>query len=150
WSYWRHTYGRRIVVLAGNNAAIAVAQRDSGDLRFFSAAGTELFNADGASAQLQRLTDANGALTGWRYATPELDVELYSAAGQLLSITMPGGLVQTLRYSDASTPTSVAPQAGLLISVSDTFGRVLQMTYDGASRLSTVTDPAGSIYTYQY
>src|SRR5262249_50295214 len=50
WSYWRHTYGRRIVVLAGNNAAIAAAQRERGDLRFFNDAGTELFNADGASA----------------------------------------------------------------------------------------------------
>src|SRR5206468_9809108 len=91
WSYWHHTYARRIVALVGNTAAMAVAQRESGDLRYFSAAGTELFNADGAAAQRQRLVDGSGAVTGWRYTTPDLDVELYNAAGQLLSITMPGG-----------------------------------------------------------
>jgi YD repeat-containing protein len=150
WSYWRHTYARRIVSLAGNSAAMAVAQRESGDLRYFSAGGSELFNADGAAAQLQRLVDGSGALTGWRYTTPELEVELYDAAGQLLSITMPGGLVQIIGYSDGSTPASVAPQPGLLISVSDISGRMLRLTYDGLARLSTVTDPAGNVYRYQY
>ncbi|HET9831892.1 MAG TPA: RHS repeat domain-containing protein, partial [Vicinamibacterales bacterium] len=142
WSYWRHTYSRRIVALAGNSAAIAVAQREGGDLRYFSAAGTELFNADGAAAQLQRLVDGGGALTGWRYTTPGLDVELYNATGQLLSITTPGGSVQSLSYSDATTPAGVAPQPGLLIAVTDTFGRMLRLTHDSAARLNTITDPA--------
>ena len=150
WSYWRHTYARRIVPLSGNTAAMAVAQRESGDLRYFTPAGSELFNADGAAARLQRLVDSGGALTGWTYTTPELDVELYSAAGQLLSIATPGGLAQSLSYSDASTPASIAPRAGLLIGVSDTFGRVLRLTYDSVARLSTVTDPAGNVYRYQY
>ena len=150
WSYWHHTYSRRIVALVGNTAAMGVAQRESGDLRYFNSSGSELFNADGAAAQLQRLVDGGGTLTGWRYTTPDLEVELYNAVGQLLSIATPAGLTQALTYSNGSTPPSIAPQPGLLIGVADTFGRTLQLTYDSAARLATVTDPAGGAYGYQY
>jgi RHS repeat-associated protein len=150
WSYWRHTYARRIVALDGNTAAMAVAQREDGDLRYFDTAGSERFNADGAAAQLQRIVDGGGTLTGWRYTTQDVEVELYNAAGQLLSVATPDGLVQTLAYSDGSTPASVAGQPGLLISVSDAFGRTLRLTYDSLAGLSTVTDPAGNVYRYQY
>jgi YD repeat-containing protein len=149
WSYWHHTYARRIIALTGNNAAMAVAQRETGELVYFSASGSELLNAEGGAARLQRLPDV------WNTH----GVAIHHAGARRRGLQRGGpaskhhhanGLVQILAYSDASTPSSIAPAAGLLIGVSDTFGRSLRFTYDGAARLNSVSDPAGNLYTYLY
>ena len=96
---WRTTWDRRIVVPPGGGNVLAYAQRADGSLQAFGADGRELQNNQGgASALLQRLTDAAGAATGWRLTTANSDVETYDAAGRLLSVALRVGPTYTLAY----------------------------------------------------
>ena len=96
---WRTTWDRRIVVPPGGGNVLAYAQRADGSLQVFGATGREMHNDQGgASALLQRLTDAAGAAMGWRLTTANSDVETYDAAGRLLSIALRIGRTYTLAY----------------------------------------------------
>ena len=138
---WRTTWDRRILVppVAGN--VLAYAQRADGSLQAFGPAGRELQNNQGgASALLQRLTDATGAATGWRLTTANSDVETYDAAGRLLSIALRTGPTYTLAYT----------ASGRLAAVTDAFGGSLTFTYDASGRLGGFVAPGNRVYVYGY
>ena len=138
---WRTTWDRRILVppVAGN--VLAYAQRADGSLQAFGPAGRELHNNQGgASALLQRLTDAAGAATGWRLTTANSDVETYDAAGRLLSIALRTGRTYTLAYT----------ASGRLAAVTDAFGGSLTFTYDASGRLGGFVAPGNRAYVYGY
>ena len=138
---WRTTWDRRILVppVAGN--VLAYAQRADGSLQAFGPAGRELQNNQGgASALLQRLTDATGAATGWRLTTANTDVETYDAAGRLLSMALRTGQTYTLAYTTS----------GRLDAVTDVFGGSLTFTYDASGRLSGFVAPGNRAYVYGY
>ena len=94
----------------------------------------------GASALLQRLTDAAGATTGWRLTTADNDVETYDAAGRLLSIALRTGPTYALAYA----------ANGRLATVTDTFGDTLTFTYDASGRLGGFVAPGNRAYVYGY
>ena len=138
---WRHSYERSVLLTAEGSAQVA---RPDGKVLTFASptAGASFWVADpDITDRLQSLTDAAGAVTGWRYTASDADqVETYNAQGQLLSIATRAGLTQTLAY-DAQ---------GRFASVSDPFGRTLTFSYDAQGRLSGLTDPAGLPISYHY
>ena len=138
---WRTTWDRRVLAppVAGN--VLAYAQRADGSLQVFMQNGRELHNNQGgASALLERLTDAAGATTGWRLTTADRDVELYDAAGRVQSIVLRTSQTYALAYDSG----------GRLRTVTDAYGGVLTFTYDGALRLSGFVAPGSRAYTYGY
>ena len=138
---WRTTWDRRILVppVAGN--VLAYAQRADGSLQAFGTAGRELHNnRGGASALLQRLTDATGAATGWRLTTANSDVETYDASGRLLSIALRIGWTYALAYN----------VSGQLAAVTDAFGGTVTFTYDASGRLAGFVAPGNRVYVYGY
>jgi RHS repeat-associated protein len=132
---WRSTYDRQIFPVTGSSSVMAVAWRQDGLVKYFSAAGNEIQHEGGATEHLDALT--GGA---WRYTTRDDSIELYDAAGHLLSITDRNGFAQTLNYNTA----------GQLTSVVDAFGRSLSFTYDDVGRLVSIFDPLGNEYDYGF
>lgn len=147
---WTHNYNLGVSVESTSAISTATVSRPDGKSYFFSSTGGAWSADSDISDRLERLTDAGGVLTGWRFTTKSDQVELYDAGGKLLSITSRSGISQTMAYSDAATLPAIAPAAGLLIAVTDSFGRQLNFTYDSLSRINTMTDPAGQMYRYAY
>ncbi len=138
---WRSTWDRRILVppVAGN--VLAYAQRADGSLQVFLPNGREMHNNQGgASARLQRMADAAGAVTGWQLTTADLDVEAYDATGRLLSLALRSGRSYALAYG----------ANGQLATVTDAFGGALTFTYDAAGRRSGFIAPGNRAYSYGY
>ena len=138
---WRTTWDRRILVppVAGN--VLAYAQRANGSLQAFLPTGREMHNNQGgASALLQRLTDAAGTAAGWRLTTANKDIETYDAAGRLLSIALRAGWTYALAYA----------ANGQLATVTDALGGTLTFAYDASGRLSGFAAPGNRAYVYGY
>jgi len=145
---WRGNYERQI---SGATAIRAVRSRAQ-VLTFRAPPSGNIFVAEADVAdRLERLTNASGTLTGWKYvAAADDSTELYGPTGQLLSITSRSGLTTTLAYSTGTTPVQIAPTTGMLITVTDAFGRTLNYAYDSLGRIVSMTDPAGGITTFGY
>ena len=139
-TYWRLTYDARLFPVAGSSSVIASVRRPNGSIKYFSPAGAEINNTDGAGARLEKLVDGSGNTTGWRYTSQSDTVELYDAAGRLLSITTLHGVAQTLAYDGQ----------GRLAAVSDSYGRELAFAYDTVARTTTITAPGNHDYIYGY
>ena len=138
---WRTTWDRRILAPTAAGSVLGYAQRADGSVQVFLPTGREMHNQrGGASALLQRLTDASGAATGWRLTTANNDVETYDAAGRLLSVALRTGLAHTLAYA----------ANGRLATVTDSFGNTLTFTHDAAGRLSGFVAPGNRAYVYGY
>lgn len=129
------------------------AVRPRGNVQSFTApvSGT-LFVADRDVVDtLEKIVDAGGATTGYRYTEAASDtVETYDAAGRLLARTDLQGNATTFAYSTASTPAAIAPAPGLLITVTDWVGRAISLTYDAQSRVVAMTNPANGVTTFKY
>jgi YD repeat-containing protein len=145
---WKGNYQRNL-----NGIGAVRAERPSGQVLTFQAppsGNAYVADADVAD-RLERLTDASGALTGWKYvAAADDSAELYGPTGQLLSITSRAGLTTTFTYSTGTTPLQIAPTTGLLIAVTDALGRSLNYAYDSQQRVVAMTDPAGGNYGFAY
>ncbi|HXG27866.1 MAG TPA: DUF6531 domain-containing protein, partial [Nevskiales bacterium] len=148
--YWRTNYDRYLYAIPESTYVMAIAIRPGGYIKHFDASGKEVASPTHSRERIERITDVNGAWTGWRYYSALDEVEVYDTRGRLLSITDRRGIVQTLTYSDASTPPSIARAPGLLVRVNDGLGRSLSFTYDDSRRITSVSDPAGNRYRYQY
>jgi RHS repeat-associated protein len=137
---WRTTWHRRIVVQPMPGAVLAYAQRADGSILAFAPTGREMQNNQGGGAALlQKLTAAEGATSGWRLTTADMDVETYDASGRLTAVALRNGKSYSLSYVN-----------GLLAMVSDSFGRTVAFTYDGSSRLSGFIAPGNRTYVYGY
>lgn len=142
--YWRHTYDRRVVA-ESSQYLMATAMRPNGINKHFRPDGSLVTNEDGRGDRLVATTDAQGAFSGWRYAT-DGEVESYSADGVLRSIKTRSGRTLTLTYSVQAQ----GIPGGLLTTVADDTGRTLQFTYDSNLRIATVTDSANKVIEYGY
>jgi YD repeat-containing protein len=133
--YWRWTYARRLIAIAGNANVVAVVQNDDGSIRQFDATGKDIHNLSGGADRLQNLGAA-----GWQITLASSDVEHYDTLGRLTSVVTRGGVVTTLSYDGS----------GRLSSVSNSFGRALSFGYDVSDRLATLTLPGGTQIAYGY
>ncbi len=123
-----------------SGSVLAYAQRADGSMQVFAPSGREMHNNQGgASALLQRLTDAAGAPSGWRLTTADMDVETYDAAGRLLAVALRNGRSYALTYAN-----------GRLATVADTFGGRVTFTYDASGRLGGFVAPGDRAYVYGY
>jgi len=85
------------------NLAISTAtlQRADGKTLLFSLNGNTWTPDDGVFSKLDRITDANGTTSGWRYTTPDNHVEVYNTAGKLISISDSHGSSRNLSYDSS-------------------------------------------------
>lgn len=138
---WRTQYHRSVSTYSAPLLTIVTLRRETGESRTF-----QLDSANNVLAQspekgfLERLTDGAGTLTGWRYRTPDEEIELYDANGRLTSITSRNGVTHSVAYD-----TSLR-----IATVTDTFGRQLQFHYNTAGRIDQITAPGGLVYAYTY
>ena len=138
---WRTTWDRRILVPPVAGRILAYAQRADGSLQAFLPNGQEIHNNQGgASAVLERLTDAGAVTKGWRLTTANRDVELYGVTGLLLKVSLRNGRTHALVYG----------ANGQLATVTDSFGGVVTFTYDASGRMSGFVAPGNRTYVYGY
>jgi YD repeat-containing protein len=155
-SVWRSGFDRRIVPTTTAAQPLAISL-PSGEVQYFSPAGTELYNYRGASGTLAAVPG-----TGFFYKGPDR-TEFFGTDGRLRTISLASGEVLTLTYSDgtggpnggfildaAGQPTIVPLPAGSLIRVADAHGNTLALAYDGDRRMVRMTAPGGSLYQYAY
>jgi YD repeat-containing protein len=114
--------------------------RPDGKAYVFSQSGSTWSTTADVPARLERLTDASGALSGWRHVSKRDQLESYDAAGRLISIGDRTGAVHALSYDKLTR----------LVRITDAFGRQLEFGYDSQHRGATMTDPASQIYRYTY
>jgi YD repeat-containing protein len=163
---WYHVYDLNIKLLDNSNDAslvVAAANRADGTVSLFALnQGAWIPDSDVAD-KLERLTDAAGNPTGWRYTSTDGAIETYDATGKLISLANRAGLTQTLTYTDGTSgtnggnmidvngnPTAMPLPSGLLLRVTDATSRTLTFGYDNKLRMVKVTDPNGGIYQYKY
>lgn len=137
---WRSFYDRRVTWVAAGTG-YANVERHTGQSYVFALVAGALVGDGDVALGVERLLDANGAVTGYRLTDEDEGVELYDAQGRLTSITTGGALTQVLSY-DAVT--------GLLKEITDPGGRKLTFAFDAQKRISKVIDPAGGEYVYAY
>lgn len=161
---WRHSFDRAIYLSSNSTTSTATITRDNGKAYYFTLLDGSWTSDSDIDDILVQLTDANGVLTGWRYAVAADDsIETYDATGRLLTIADRAGRTQTLTYTDgtggpnggyvldaSANPTTTVLPTDLLLRVTDAFGRALNFGYDSNSHIEKITDPAGGIITYGY
>lgn len=141
---WTHTYSRR-VTRAGN---VVKLSRPDGKVHTYALTVDGWVPMADVFGTLERLTDASGATTGWRYAARDAsEVEQFDARGRLQSITHSDGRSLTLVHNDGAIENS--PNDFLVTRVQDHTGRALTFAYANG-RLQQVTSPDGAAYTYQF
>ena len=142
---------------------MVVMVREDGKTIGFQSNGASWIGSSDSKDNLAAITDAQSNTVGWRYTTPEDDVELYDANGNLQSITSRSGVAQTLTYSDGTAgpnggyvvdangnPTTAILPANLILRVADSYGRQLSFSYNAASNVSRLLDPSGKVYGFSY
>lgn len=163
-SQWRGVFDRSIAINTGGGITTATVKRNGGKQYYFNLTGSLWVGDADVVGTLLRLTDATGAVTGWKYTNENDEIENYDATGKLASITSPVGLTHTLTYSDGTAsspngsyilgatgvPTTTILPLGRLIRVTDSAGHTLQLGYDVLGRVVKATDPAGGAYFYTY
>jgi RHS repeat-associated protein len=132
--FWRHTYERRLHVVANSVQLLAIAEREDGSLQSFDALGREKENRDGAGDILA--SEAGG---GWRLRRADRSTDVYDAGGRLASMTSAGGQTTTLVYD----------LNGLLSSAIGPFGHTLSFTYDADGHLTSLVLPGGGTTQYE-
>jgi RHS repeat-associated protein len=140
---WRHSFDARVVFDEALDQALAY--RPDGVMNRFARSGADWVAEPDVADRLERLFDAAGAPSGWRYRVAETDfVETYGADGRLTAIANRAGVALRLEYAAHAISGSV------LARVVDPGGRALAFTYDALGRIATMTDPAGGLYQYAY
>jgi YD repeat-containing protein len=160
---WTATYFQRVDYRAYAGHEAAIAYRPNGQTRTFKPNGSVYLPDDDVADRLVRLTDGQGATTGWQYITANDETETYDAIGKLLSIQSRNGITQTLTYGSELYPTAVTDSFGHQItfeyggenlkkleSVSLPDGGEILYAYDAKENLSTVTYPDEDTRTYHY
>jgi RHS repeat-associated protein len=143
---WSASYSQRIDSLDGSH--VAVRRADGAGFRF-SQNGSSWLPPLGIHSALNRLTDANGVLTGWTFLpTDGREAENYDALGRLLSIVRNDGSSITIIYNFGIIEGSSKDY--LPTSITDQSGRKLTFGYDTSNRLQLLTDPTGTSYSYSY
>jgi len=138
---WTHTYGSFISEAADGIGTTATVYRAGGEIyRFTEDAGAWSADADVPDV-LEKLTDEQGAHTGWRYTTAEDTVETYGVNGKLQAIVDTRGVVQTLTYNSTGN---------LLLNVAISTGEYLDFRYDAGNRMEGIADHAGRSWGYRY
>ena len=147
---WSSRYLTR--VRDSGQGIVGVDRPDGRELEFRAPVSGNVYVTDAdVTERLEKLTDASGAVQGWRLTTSAGDETFtYDIKGNLSRISSRALVDETMTYSTADTPSTIAPGAGLLIAVSDVFGRNVSFTYDASRRIATMSDPAGGSYTFQY
>ena len=157
---WRHSYQRTLqleTATAPNTLQTAFLVRADGKYSDFRLVNGAWVGRKDQWENLEEIID-QGVRTGWRYTTPEDEIEHYDLQGRLVSISTRSGLVTTLEYSTASTPASIAPEEGLLLRVTDALGRTLDFrytkeTYPGGvhhPRRLEIIDSIGNVIAYEF
>jgi RHS repeat-associated protein len=140
---WRHSFDARVVFDEALDQALAY--RPDGVMLRFARSGADWVAEPDVADRLERLFDAAGAPSGWRYRVAETDfVETYGADGRLTRIANRAGVALALEYA------AHAISGAVLARVVDPGGRALAFTYDALGRIATMTDPAGGLYQYAY
>lgn len=132
---WQHNWLGYTIVTATDTQMYV--KRPDGKTYMFSLINNVWQGDADVTDKLERLTDAGGTLTGWRYTKLDGAVEAYNAKGKLLSITSRAGFTQTLGFDGGNR----------VVTISDAFGRILHFSYDAYSRIASMTNPAGGTYT---
>jgi RHS repeat-associated protein len=134
--HWRHSFDRSIIA-SGDEAAV---YRPDGKVLRFRRSGSAWAADPNVVGRLDQLSDASGAIAGWRYRADDDSIEEFDATGRLTRITYRGGRTLVLDY-DASER---------LVTVTGDFGRTLSFSYDADGRIVGVFDPVGAVYRYSY
>jgi YD repeat-containing protein len=137
---WQSNWDRAIGMGQGPESTVVGTFRPDGKAYVFSQSGSTWSTTADVPARLERLTDASGALSGWRHVSKRDQLESYDAAGRLISIGDRTGAVHALSYDKLTR----------LVRITDAFGRQLEFGYDSQHRGATMTDPASQIYRYTY
>jgi len=138
--FWSGEYSRSLHFSGFEPAAVSAVRQD-GRVYVFRRSGSEYQGDADVIDGLTAITDAPGAITGWRYlvgATEE--TETYDAQGALVSLSDRAGVTTTFTY-DANK---------YLVQATDAFGKSLSLTYDSQGRVASMTDPASNTYRYAY
>ncbi|TDR43059.1 RHS repeat-associated protein [Tahibacter aquaticus] len=157
---WRHSYQRTLQLETAtppNTLQTAFLVRADGKYSDFRLINGAWVGRKDQWESLEEIID-QGVRTGWRYTTPQDEIEHYDLQGRLLSISTRSGLVTALEYSTASTPASIAPEEGLLVRVTDALGRTLDFrytkeTYPGGvhhPRRLEIIDSIGNVIAYEF
>jgi len=150
---WRSNFDKRVIPV-GNTPGINALTFPDGQIQYFDTLGAEIFNYNGARANL--VTPPGG---GYVYQGPDV-VETYRADGRLQSITQRSGETLTLTYSGGSfggvfvdrdgNPRSEALPPNLLLRVTDSYGNTLSFDYSAPGKLVVMTNPSGGRTLYRY
>ncbi len=138
--HWRHTYARRVSLVESTHVTTVTVLRPKGNRTYFNLDSGSWVSDPDITARLDRLSDANGNPTGWRYTDKNDVTEEYDNEGRLIKLTDRSGHERSLEY-DIYTR---------LNRVSDGFGHELTFSYDAENRIETVTAPDGGQYRYDY
>jgi RHS repeat-associated protein len=139
---WTSNLDRKIIIPL-DVGGVVTAQRPGGEKLQFTehSQGSGLFSpAADVRDTIQKLTDVNGNVTGWRITTEDDSTETYDAQGRLMSIRARSGRTLALRYL----------KSGKLDYAEDNFGQRMSFTQDARRRITQVTDPAQRVYRYRY
>jgi RHS repeat-associated protein len=172
----RHVFdraGRLARVEDGRGHALALGYRDGRLLEVADGLGRRLilaYDADGrlievadgtrtvrfghAGALLSRVTDAAGAVTGYRYD------DRHARRGLLVGVVRPNGNTPYTQTYDADGRVATQTDAGGhttrfayvagTTTITDPAGRAVRHAHDAAGRLIGVTDEAGQRFTLSY
>lgn len=142
-AHWRHSYDRRIdsQYEGANGVLLARVIRQDGSFFYYTSSDGISWGSDtNVVANLTRVTDLNGVVTGWTLKTLNDQIETYDSQGRLTQIRNRSGWTQSLQYNGQ----------GKLARISDGFGRALALDYDSLGRVFTLKDPAGQLIYYGY
>lgn len=140
---WSHTFSQKLFPYINESGVLSsvTTARPDGRSYFYTPNATGGWKTDADTPErLERVTDAAGVASGWRYVTRDENIELYDESGSLLSITDRSGLVQSLTYDTQ----------GLLVNITGPYGHQLTLGYDANNRIMRVIDLHGGIYRYTY
>ena len=138
-SNWNHNFERYVIADAVDQDLVHVTRPDGKSFEYRLVDTQWVADAD-VRDKLERLTDDQGILSGWRYTTTKNSVEEYNALGKLVAIIDVRGNSQALSYVGN----------GRLARVDTDSGESLQFAYDASDRIVAITDHTGRVWAFRY